>query len=129
MVTGRPDPTAGRQGALVLAEHDDPVDDPDAQEEAGQRPPRVRAADRQQRRDRTDTAGGDADDPAVGVAAEQREAAGELERAEGDQDPPQRVEVVEDEPLVVDEDVGAAQRANAVDDVQRSDDQQQDRCE
>jgi hypothetical protein len=44
---------------------------------------------------------------------------GELDDPEDDQDPAHRVEVGEDEPLLVDEDVRAVERADAVDDVQR----------
>ncbi len=79
--------------------------------------------------DCAEAAADDADDPAVGIAGEQREASGELDHPEDDQDPAHRVEVGEDVPRVVHEDVRAVQRADAVDDVERSRDQQQNRCE
>jgi hypothetical protein len=52
-----------------------------------------------------------------------------LDHAEDDQDPAEGVEVGEDVPLVVDEDVRIVQRADAVDDVERAHNQQQRRCE
>src|SRR5215213_3890241 len=123
----RPPGSAGRHA--VVSEDEDAVDDPHAQEEDGERPPWVGAADRQQRADRAQAAADDADDPAVGVAGQKREAAGELDHREHDQRPSERVEVGEDVPRVVGEDVRAVQRADAVDDVERSRDQQQNRRE
>src|SRR3954462_14114628 len=114
---------------LVLSEDEEAVEDVDAEGEDGQRPPRVVATDRQQGADGAEAGGGDADDPAVGVAGEQRQAGRELDDPEDDQGPAQGVEVVEDEPLVVHEDAGVAQRADAVEDIEPSDDQQQRRDE
>src|SRR5512144_1698313 len=48
---------------LVLAVDEDAMDDVDAQEEDAQRPPRVGAADPQQRSDRPEAAAEDADEP------------------------------------------------------------------
>ena len=55
---------SGSQPPVVLAVDEDAVDDVDAQEEDRQRPPRVGAADRQQRPDRTEAGADDPDDPA-----------------------------------------------------------------
>src|SRR6478609_6132818 len=63
---------------LVAAVDEDAVDDVDAQEEQRQRPPRVVAADRQQRRDRPEAAADEPDVAAVRVADHQREPAREL---------------------------------------------------
>jgi len=59
------------ESALVLAEGVDAVDDVDAEGEDRERPPGVGAADRQQRRDRSEAGGGEPDDAAIGVAGEQ----------------------------------------------------------
>ena len=124
-----PDRCSGSQGPVVLAVDEDAVDDVDAQEEDRQRPPRVGAADREQRPDRAEAGADDPDDPAVGVAGHQREASGELDHPEDDQHPAQGVEVGEDVALVVDEDVRVVQGADAVDDVERAHDHQQRCCE
>src|SRR3954464_10155167 len=62
---------SGSGGALVLPVHDDAVHDVDAQGEDRERPPRVGPADRQQRPDRTQAGGGDAEHPPIGVAGQQ----------------------------------------------------------
>jgi hypothetical protein len=59
------------------------------------------------------------------VTGEQREAAGELDQPDDDQDPAERIEVVEYVPSVVDEDPRVAQGADAVEDVDDARDQQQ----
>src|SRR5215204_1316374 len=120
---------SGSERALVLAIDEDAVHDVDAQEEDGERPPRVVAADRQQRDNGTQAARGDPDEPAPRVAAHERYPRGELDEAHDDEDPPHRVEVREDEAPVADEDVRVVKRSDAVDDVQGADDQQQDRGE
>ena len=61
--------------------------------------------------------------------AMQRKAGDELDNPEDDQDPAQRVEVVEYEPRVVNEDVGVVKGADAVDDVDDAHKQQHDACE
>ena len=81
------------------------MEDVDAQDEDAKRPPRVGAADREQGSDRANASADDADPAAVGVAGDQREASGQLDGPDDDQRPAQRVEVGEDVPLVVDEDV------------------------
>src|SRR5829696_8508394 len=90
---------SGSHRPLVLAEHDDAVDDVDAEGEDAERPPRVGAADRQQGRDRAEAAADDPDDPAVGVAGHQRESAAELNHTEDDQYPAEGVEVGQYVPL------------------------------
>ena len=111
--------------ALILPENEQPVDDVDAQEEDRQRPPRVGTPDGEQGAYRAEGGTDDPDDPAVGVAGEQREAHRELDDPEHDHDPAHRVEVGEDVARVVYEDVRAVQSADPVDDVERSRDQQQ----
>src|SRR5918994_2249013 len=69
---------SARRHALVVSEDDDPVDDPHAQEEDREGPPRVGPADRQERADCAQATADDADDPSVGVAGQKREAPGEL---------------------------------------------------
>src|SRR5215210_7291172 len=75
------------QRRFVLAVDEDAVDDVDAQEEDPQRPPRVGAADRQERPDRAEGRADDRDDASEGIAGQERETAGELEDTEQDQDP------------------------------------------
>src|SRR5918994_7846964 len=96
---------SGSRHPLVLAEHEDAVDDIHAQEEDPERPPRVGATDRQQCADRAEAAADDSNDPAERVARDERKASAELNHTEDDQDPTQGVEVGEDVPLVVGEDV------------------------
>ena len=105
------------------------MDDVDAEEEDRQRPPRVGAADRQQGSDRAEGRPEDPHEAAERVAAEQQEPADELDQPEDDQDPAQRVQVVEDVPLVFDEDVRPVQSADPLQDVERAGDQQQRRGE
>src|SRR4051812_42501187 len=94
---GRAASRSGCRGALVRSQDEDAVEDVDAQGEDPERPPRVRAADRQQGADRTEAGADDADHPPVRVAGQQREAAGELDQPEDDQHPAHGVEVGEDE--------------------------------
>jgi hypothetical protein len=122
-------PASGPQHLLVLAEDDDAVDVVDAEGEDRQRPPGVGAADREQGVDRAEAAADDRQDTAVRVARHQRQPSGELYQPEDDGDPTQGVQIGEDEPLVIDEDVRAVQRADPIDDVQHADDQQQRRRE
>src|SRR5688500_5887588 len=97
------------RAAVVVAELDDAADDVDAQEEHGQRPPRIAVAHRQQGADRAEAGSDDSDHPAERVAGEQREPSGELDDTEDDQEPAHRVEVREHESLVSDEHSGAIQ--------------------
>src|SRR5215211_2628372 len=85
----RPTPAQAPAGSgscrpLFPAVHDDAVDDVHTQGEDAKRPPRVGAADRQQRPDRTEAAADDADYPTVDVASHQREPSAELDHAEND---------------------------------------------
>src|SRR5215218_132739 len=107
---------SGCHAAVVVAVDEDAVEDVEAQEEDCQRPPRVVAADREQGSDGSEAGADDPDHPAERVADEQREAAGDLDDPEDDQDPAHRVEVRQDVALVVDEHVGAIERADPVDD-------------
>jgi hypothetical protein len=68
----------------------------------------------------------DPDDPAVGSAAEEREPGGELDHADDDRDPPPRVETREHVLRAIEE-MSVAHRSDAVDDVERARDQQQNR--
>jgi hypothetical protein len=101
---------------------------PQAENEDGQRPPRVCSADRQQRLERSQDGGEDRDHPTEGSAAHQREPGGELDDAHDDRDPAPGVEAREHVLRVVEE-MSIADRGNAVDDVQRARDQQQNRNE
>src|SRR3954451_11066699 len=121
--------TSDRRRRLFVAEDEEAVDDVQAQEEDAEGPPRVVASDREERADRSEARAGDPDDPAERLACHQREARGELDHAEDDQDPTHGVEVGEDEPRVVDEDPGVIERSDAVDDVERAHDHQQRRRE
>ena len=122
--------TAGAAGgSLVLAEDHDAVNDEYAQEEDAERPPGMVPTDGQQSPDCAEAAADYSDHPPVGVARHQREASGELDHTEDDENPAERVEVRQDEPRVVDEDVRIVQGADAVDDVDRAHDQQDDGCE
>ena len=110
----------------VLVEDQDSPDDPAAEEEDSERPPGECPGDRDQRHDGPDAACDHSDDPAVGVARQKREAARELEYTDDYQDPSESVQVTEDQPRIVDEDIRVVQRSDAIDDVQHSDDQQHD---
>src|SRR4051812_14351747 len=96
-----------------------------AQDEDTERPPRVVLANRQQRLDCAQAADDDPEDPAERTARPKREARYQLKRPEDDQNPSERVEVVEYEPRVVDEDVGVVERADPINNIERPHDQQQ----
>jgi hypothetical protein len=81
------------------------------------------------RPDRTEATADDADHPAEGAAGHQREASAKLDHPEDDQDPAEGVEVGENEPLVVDENVRIIQGADPIDDVERAHNQQHGRRE
>ena len=70
----------------------------------------------------------DSEHPAEGVARQQRGPSGELDDSQDDQYPTEGVEVIENEPLVVYEDVGVVQSADAVDEVDEPREQQQESC-
>src|SRR5215204_4733260 len=95
---------SARECAFVLAEDVEAVDDVDAQGKDGERPPRVLAANREHSGNRAEPCADVADDPAEGLAPEQRETSGELDHADDDQHPAKGVEVRKDVPLVVGED-------------------------
>src|SRR3954470_10959688 len=127
----RPGSRAGSAGEfpLVLAEYDDSVDDPDAEEEDPQLPERVMVAHGEQGSNRPEAAADDADEAAPGITGHQREPTGELDHPEDDQHPTHRVEIREDVPGVVHVEIRIGNRPDAVNDVERSHHQQQDRHE
>jgi hypothetical protein len=84
-------------------------------------------AHRQQRIDRAEAAGDDADQPTVRVPGQQRETAGELNNADDDQEPSHRAQIREDVPRVVRIEIRVSNRADPIDDVERAHQQQQDR--
>src|SRR4051812_48441258 len=87
--------SSGCRRRVVVGVDEDAVDDVHAEEEDGQRPPRIVAADREQRPDRAQARADDPDDATVRVADHQREAPAELDDPKDDQDPAHGVQVGE----------------------------------
>src|SRR5271155_690589 len=109
-----------------LAEDDETVDADQADGKDAKRPPRVRAADIQQRADRADRGGHDPDQAPIQTAGEKRERGGELDDTQDDRDPPPGVQAREHVLSVVDKEVCISHGGDAVDDVEDARDQQQD---
>src|SRR5437764_2865147 len=114
---------------LGLAVDDEAVDDPQADREHAQRPERVGAADRQQRAERAEGGRGDPEHAAEPPAGQEREPRDDLDDAQDDGDPAPAVQAREHVLRVVGEEMRIAHGAEAVDDVERPRDQQQDRGE
>src|SRR3954449_1736719 len=97
----------------------DLVDDHDVEREDRERPERI-PRDREQRGDRAEARGADADVAAVQAPGPQRAGGKHLEDADDQRDPPPGLEVAEDVLRVRDEELRIADRGNAVDHVQRA---------
>src|ERR1700732_1882886 len=112
-------------GVFRLAEHPDAVDDPQADRKDAQRPPRGRSAAVRAPLDRPKRGREDGDHPPVQVAGEQRERSSELDRAQDDGDPPPRVKTAEDVTFFGDVEARIRDSGDAVEEVQRAHDQEQ----
>ena len=93
------------------------MNDVDAEEEHGERPPWVVAAERQQGADRAEAGGGDPNDSSVGCTAHQRDTASQLYQPKDDQHPAERVEVREKVSSVASENSRAIEGAEAIEDI------------
>src|SRR5580704_13251388 len=98
------------------------MQDVDAEGKDRKRPPWVGPADRQQRLERADGRSEDPDEPAVASASEQRGAGGELDDADDDGDPSPGMQARE-RVLGVVEEMGVADRRDAVNEVEDARDQ------